>query len=100
MSSITNEKYEIAEGSGHMPQEKVWNDSGEDFVLGFKTPLPVGYRSKDDPNISNRICPKCGSNKLSGAVILKPDGKQAVEGANEADPNIFCENCGYWDDSV
>jgi len=83
-----------------MSLEKIWNDSGDDFVLGSYAPLPFGYRSKDDPTVSNRNCPKCGSDKLIGAIILRPDGKQAIEGSDEADPNILCTNCGYWADSM
>lgn len=83
-----------------MSIEKIWNDSGDDFVLGFHAPLPRGYASKADPTVSNRSCRKCGGYRLIGAIISRPDGEQAIEGSDEADPNILCTHCGYWDDSM
>ena len=83
-----------------MSIDKIWNDSGDNFVLGYHAQLPLGYRSKDDPSVSNRKCPRCGTNKLTGAIIWRPEGSQTIEGSDEADPNILCTACGYWDDSM
>jgi uncharacterized protein (DUF983 family) len=60
---------------------KAWTDDQSDKrqPRGFE-PLP--------PGLMGTRCPRCGSGKLSGAII--------TETADEADPNVICLECGYW----
>lgn len=59
----------------------VWTDNRLDGrSLQGCVSLPKGFR--------DRTCPKCGGCKLVGAII--------TETADSLDPNILCEECGYW----
>jgi DNA-binding XRE family transcriptional regulator len=63
--------------------KKLWTDYESDYgSIRELTPLPVG--------IANSVCPKCGSEHLTGALITPT--------ADEYDPNILCMDCGYWRD--
>lgn len=63
-------------------KEKMWTEGRENEkrTLQGLTCLPIG--------LQEAICPKCGSMKLSGALITPT--------ADEQDPNIICCDCGYW----
>lgn len=62
---------------------RFWTDDENDARLprGY-APLPIG--------LVNSSCSKCGSTKLTGALF--------TDTADEADPNILCNKCGYWKD--
>lgn len=71
---------------------RIWNDRGTDFRVVRLWPLPPGYKEK--------TCPKCGDKQLTGAIIAFQSGDYVTPDANETDPNILCQNCGYWADVV
>jgi hypothetical protein len=59
----------------------VWTDDCLDNRSLLRcVPLPTGLR--------NYTCPKCCGCRLVGAII--------TETADSLDPNILCEECGYW----
>ncbi len=74
------------------PAELLWRGHRSDFMIGRIAELPVGYRG--------RKCPLCGSGKLRGAILQRPNGDPVVETADAVDPLIHCADCGWADDSI
>lgn len=66
-----------------MKFNKLWIDYDSNYTkIRELCLLPVGLRDS--------TCPKCGSKRLTGALITPTADEQA--------PNILCKDCGYWRD--
>ena len=72
--------------------KKIWNEDRDDYQVRKLAQLPFGYRT-------GKICPKCGSASLSGALICFENGELVISSTDEDDPNIVCLGCGYWADA-
>ena len=68
----------------------VWNDKADGAMVATLTPLPKGW--------TRATCPHCHCGPLTGAIVSYPDGPRVIESADEADPNLLCLNCGWFDD--
>ncbi len=76
-------------GTSRMMPEKIWNDRGRYGFLEWAE-LPFGYRN------AVPACRKCGSKNVSAAIIEAQLGGPAIEGTDQADPNMLCLDCGFW----
>ena len=77
MSDAPGDKNLSWSGNPH----EIWtNDRNDKRYLHNRTQLPAG--------LSGVLCPECGSQQLTGAVV--------TETADEMDPDLLCCMCGYW----
>ena len=72
---------------------RIWDKSGEGFGVQEFCDLPIGYRT------SARTCPRCGSERISGAIIVDHNFAKVVPSADGTDPNVVCLDCGFWADA-
>jgi len=56
-----------------------------------RAPMPPGY-------VNQIRCPRCRGNDVAAAIVYLIDGRKAVPGADEDDPNLVClrEGCQAW----